>query len=224
MRLKEVQNIFDRYRQAVDQGRCPDLVLWHAAHKFEVNWSFETSFFASMYEASISEALISSLFPDTQKPIKAVIMRMSEKKPVALRQMFLDLLYDRVDLKSRIEHFGLECDAHLKELTHEVGNPYNHHFHDRYEVLSIYLSLRFPDKYVFYNHEQLVHFLQKVQARNIPLKSDIEKYNLLHRTIQTLALKDDALMESILPTIESTGFKTPSLLLAFDIVRFARQL
>ena len=224
MLLKEVQTIFRQYQEHVDKGEGPDLALWQAGLRFESKWSFETSEFADMFDASISDELISSLFPTTQKPIKAVIKRMAEKRPVALRQMFLDLLYDRVDLRSRCEHFSMECDAHLKHLTHEVGNPFNHHFHDRYEVLSMYLSLRFPDKYIFYDHGQLVNFLRRVEARNIPHNDDIEKYNLLHRTIHTLAIKDNKLMDSVESAVEATGFSKPNLFLAFDIIRFGSSL
>ena len=101
----------------------------------------------------------------------------------------MNLFYDRVEVKSRFEHFILECQGLLNVASQQIDFHYNQHHHD-VETLTAYLTLMYPDKYVFYDFPHFKNFLEKVKAREEARQDDLERYFKTHRIIHTIISKN----------------------------------
>ena len=142
--------------------------------QFAREWSFESENFLRMFDLAIDKDIYNIFYPGRQLPFKAVMLEMIKRNPIAIKQMFLDLFYDRVDILSRVEHFIMECDENFKNLSQEIRAPFSHHLHNEFKTISIYLFLHNHEKYGFLDHTEIVKYLKFVEARNIPDIFDFE--------------------------------------------------
>ena len=224
MKLKLIEDIISDFYESSKSNNNLYTPPYKGLSQFQSNWDIRSDDFGKMYNESLSEELINWLFTNRSLPIKSVILEFCKNNSIATRQMFIDLFYEPVEINSRIDHFGQEADHNFSLILNKIGVSFSSHHHRAYEVLSIYLTLKFPNKYSFFNYDHLVDFLTRTEARNIPNRKDIVKYNQIQRTINTLMQKHDTLKELIMA---NSGFGERSfeyLFPAYSLTRFCSSL
>ncbi|MDX1686192.1 MAG: hypothetical protein R3275_13225 [Saprospiraceae bacterium] len=222
MKLARINKILEGYLSAIETGQFPTVRLSLAIDRFKEHWSFEKGDFRSVFERAVDNEIFKVFNPDRTITPKDVMIKMIEKNPVAIRQMFLDLLYERVDLESRVEHFMLECDANFKPLTQEVGNPFRNHFHDHIDQISVYLTLRYPKKYGLMNYESLSSFLRFVQARVLPERNEYARLFNLMSVLGKIIMRDDKLCD-LLEQKHSILLEYPEIMATDVLIYFANE-
>lgn len=220
MKLQTIHDLLSVYKSYLQSPEWKGRYKWQAVELFQSNWDMSKADFRSMFDSAISDDFCIQFWLNRPRRTKDVILRFGEIQPEQTKQMFHDLLYDRVSIESRVEHFQMDCSKMLTQVLHHVGNTFSRHFHEDYDAISIYLTLKYPNKYIFFNHEALVHFLKKVEARQLPDKMDIEKYNQLIRTIGIVISRDEEISEFLNKKLDSNCYQGESHLLAHDLIEF----
>ena len=155
MKLHLINKITDTYSAYMASDGWRGNYIWEAIIQFEENWDPGHSDFREMLNQAISDDFQTHHWPDRPRMIKDVLLKFAEIEPRATKQMFLDLFYERVALNSRITFFKQDCDNLFSPILHYVNNPFSRHFHEDYNAVSIYLTLKYPNKYSFFDRSRL---------------------------------------------------------------------
>ncbi len=116
---------------------------WEVVKCFQDNWNLDDSNFYEMLKRSFAKTynLLASMsnFP------KQMIEEFAREMPDKVKWMFADLFDESKDVVERILGFKEYSDKLLNEYSHDSKN----HFQNE-NAISIYLWLRYPDKYYIY--------------------------------------------------------------------------
>ena len=116
---------------------------WIAVQNFQDNWDVNAEDFAEMLEKSLSKTanLLTSMntFP------AGMISKFATISPEEVRAMFLNLFDETKDVYERIKDFKAQAAVMLNK----YGNGRANHYQNE-NAISIYLWMRFPDKYYLY--------------------------------------------------------------------------
>jgi hypothetical protein len=114
-----------------------------------------------------------------------------------LRQIFKDLLNERNEIDGRVDRFLFHCDQLLLE--YKRRNPLNidnNHYHgDGYQMISLYLALKYPEHYCLYEGDAFRQLLVRLGTRNIPEVDDFERFCKITRTLYKLMEKEEDLLD-----------------------------
>ena len=181
---------------------------WAAIKHFQDTWNVKARDFAKMLEDSLSKTanLLASM---NNFPARMIIL-FAQAAPEQVRAMFMDLFNEEKEIYERISAFKLRSNSLLKE----YGNGAAQHF-QRENAISVYLWLRFPDKYYIYKYGEVkkaaeelhfdYHFKKGAYADNIrnfyrfydelneELKKDHELRNLLDKQMSRDCYPDNEL-------------------------------
>ena len=123
----------------------PETFKWEAVKWFQDNWDVNAADFAGMLDRSL-EKTYSLLLSKNNFP-RGMIVGFAKSAPEEVRTMFISLFDESRDIVERIETFKTQSDVLLKK----YGDGAVQHY--QYEnPISIYLWLRYPDKYYIYKY------------------------------------------------------------------------
>ncbi len=151
---------------------------WEAIKTFQDNWKIDANDFAGMLERALSgtKNLLASnhYFPAKMASIFA------QERPDEVRRMFENLFDDRKDLVGRFEEFKNQSAARLEECASFMDENYGESATNSFQnetAISIYLWLRYPDKYYIYKFREIktvsdrlgsnYHFKQGAYSNNV---------------------------------------------------------
>lgn len=198
---------------------------WEAVRWFQEHWDIDAVDFTVMLEEALAKTAnlldVSKQFP------RKMIVRMSTWDAEKIRSMFKALFDEKVDVFERIEIFKEDVSSFFA--THNQGER-NHYQTEN--VITVYLWLRYPDKYYIYKYGEVRKVANKLQS-NYKIKKGKPKdnlpqflslYNELYELIKTdkelLALfnsqKDDA-------CYADSAYKTLTNDVGFYISRYYKQ-
>lgn len=120
-----------------------ELYKWEAVSVFQKNWDIEATNLSGMLKSSLS-ATMNLLVSQSSYPRKMIQM-MAEWAPKEIRSMFKALYDESQDVCERIENFKQSAVTVFKRYNHGENN----HYQDEHAI-SVYLWLRYPDKYYIY--------------------------------------------------------------------------
>lgn len=188
-RLKE---ILDRYKTDFDQQWNEEKYKWEALKCFQDNWKIDAADFLSMMKAAFAKK--GNLLDTNGNYPFAWIKEVSQIVPEEVRSMFASLYDEGEDVFGRIEAFKQTAAALRHRYTPDANNHYQ-----RENPITIYLWLRYPEKYYIYKFKET----RKISSfLGLQLKYPIFKgsypdnvkdcwsiYNLIHQAV----LKDTQL-------------------------------
>ena len=138
------------YKEAVKQGRLKnELYKWEAIKSFQDNWDINEPNFVDMWEKSTNDA--DNLLGSKNTYPRKMIAEFAEQEPETVRSMFLDLYDEAIDLEKRINNFKEKSD----ELIKKYGTEKKKQHFQSLNSISVYLWLRYPDKYYIYKFGEL---------------------------------------------------------------------
>ena len=120
-----------------------ELYKWEAVSVFQKNWDIDAANLSGMLKSSLS-ATMNLLVSQSSYPRKMIQM-MAEWAPKEIRSMFKALYDESQDVCERIENFKQSAVTVFKRYNHGENN----HYQDEHAI-SVYLWLRYPDKYYIY--------------------------------------------------------------------------
>ncbi|MCC8196536.1 MAG: EVE domain-containing protein [Ruminococcus sp.] len=124
---------------------------WVAVRTFQDNWDIEAEDFADMLARSLSKT--GKLLNGQGHYPRGMIESFAKSAPEEVRTMFRNL-YDEdggIDVVKRIEDFKSGSDELLRKYGNGSRKENVSHYQDE-NVISIYLWLRYPDKYYIYKY------------------------------------------------------------------------
>lgn len=129
---------------------------WEAVKYFQDNWDIKASDFSEMLNRSLSKTGKLLTFP--KKYPVGMIVEFANRAPEDVRAMFIDLYDESKDVYERINNFKVRSSDLLDKYW---DNADNHHFQDE-NAISVYLWLRYPDKYYIYKYGEVKRASEKL--------------------------------------------------------------
>lgn len=176
MELAKLAEVVRNYKNKFDIRWPDEKYKWQNIKQFQENWNIEAENFVEMLEKAIPDSnLLKSkyFFP------RGMLIAFANNDPEKVRSMFRNLYNEQLDLKERIADFIKKSEEiRVKYGADEWGNHYQNE-----NVVSIYLWLKFPDKYFIYRSEtfkgfaELVNFKPKNEMENSKPIKCFEFYN-----------------------------------------------
>lgn len=198
------------------------LHYWETQAHWQQNWDDETTDFSKMLDQCLQNSTTRRLWKREAYEPKRMLLAFAEMDNHFVFSMFQDLFNEDKDAHSRADRFVFYCDEMLQQYRRQhPGRIDNSHYHDDgYEMISLYFSFHYPERYAPYHAERLRALLQHLGAPNIPLAGDFPRHIKVMRTLQNFINKDEELLARHRQRLRAEHYQGESLLLAFDFACF----
>lgn len=139
---------FDNYFYVVENGKVKndEKYKWQAVKWFQDNWDINAADFPVMLEKSLSKS--DNLLGSQNSFPRRMIISMAKADTEAVRRMFVSLYDETVPVENRVADF-IAKSTEIKE-KYDPGT-WNMHYQSTNSI-SVYLWLRYPDKYYIYKY------------------------------------------------------------------------
>ena len=161
-KLRKIEEAYVGYLPDYWAGEC---YKWKAIKQFQKYWDIEASDFAGMLEQSLVKTY--NLLASGYYYAKAMLLLFASEDPNGLREAFRVLYDETRDLSERVEYFIAYAD-NRKQNYNEAG--WKNHYQDTHAV-SVYLWLRYPDKYYIYKYGEIRPIAIELESSFIPKRT-----------------------------------------------------
>ena len=197
MKLKKV---LVRYKQDFVSRWKNEKFKWEAIKCFQENWDVNAPDFSEMLNRSLDKTL--NLLDTSWKYSKDAIIGYAKAAPEEVRSMFIALFDESKDILERMYTFKQQL-ASLDKKNY------------RYDTISIYLWLRYPDKYYIYNSTGIRYIANKL-ASDYPFKKysrhyKIRKFPEFYDEINVSLKEDTELVNLFRSQLTDTCYPDPEL-------------
>ena len=142
------QDLLKVYKNELKGNRWNDEKFkWQAIKGFQDKWDIEANNFYTMLKSSLDKTF--NLLASSHYFPRKMIEEFAQKEPEAVRQMFIDLFDESIDLYNRMDLFKNKS----QKLLEKYWDKNKQHFQTE-NTLTTYLWLRYPDKYYIYKFEE----------------------------------------------------------------------
>ena len=142
------QDLLKVYKNELKGNRWNDEKFkWQAVKGFQDKWDIEANNFYTMLKSSLDKTF--NLLASSHYFPRKMIEEFAQKEPEAVRQMFIDLFDESIDLYNRMDLFKNKS----QKLLEKYWDKNKQHFQTE-NTLTTYLWLRYPDKYYIYKFEE----------------------------------------------------------------------
>lgn len=169
MQLQKLQEAIAAYKNHLQsEPYYKSQYKWEILKNFQNHWDLDAPDLAEMYNKSLESGYTRRWWTGENFFPKEMMLRFLKESPDFSRRMFADLFNEEKDIEGRVSRFQFAMDVLLGE--HKKANPLtidNNHFHSDNHMISLYLGLRYPEKYTVIFYEDFNAFLKKIGTRNI---------------------------------------------------------
>lgn len=191
MNIQKLRDIIKQYKRHFKYIHQEEIYKWRAVKCFQDNWNIAADNFPEMLEASF--ALTKNLLDSGLYYPKRMLLKNAETNPEFVRQLFMILYDEEQDLITRITSFKNSIREHSRRTFPTLKNDYQD-----LRAISVYLCLRYPDRYYFFKYELLKKIVLLVDYPYQPSRGDFEnilQYLTLCNILKEEILKDNELLE-----------------------------
>ena len=135
--------IIEDYKKHFREHWKGEKYKWEAVKHFQDNWDIEASDFAKMLDNSLAKT--DNLLASANNFPRGMIVWFAQAAPEEVRGMFADLFDESREVFQRIDEFKTRSAALLEKYRSGAAQHYQNE-----NSISIYLWLRYPDKYYIY--------------------------------------------------------------------------
>lgn len=216
MVLEIINSLKDKYKKLIVSTDYDEIYKWESLKIFQERWNIDEPDFYKMYDESLQNSDSPNLWASRFFYPKENMLKFIEFDSERVRFMFKGLFNEEQNIEERIRAFVSECDVILMELQ-KIDNKFQHHFHDGFRIISVYLCFRYPMTYTIYKYTEFKDFMETVRAKSIPGTNEIERFFKVIRTVYNILAKDKELLQ-IHKRLRSNPmyYQDESLLLAQD--------
>jgi hypothetical protein len=155
------------YAEQFDVIGPQELYKWQAVQHFQEHWNLEADDFPAMLAQSLEKT--ANLLNTANYFPRGMITGLSENEPETVRTAFRWLFNEEGALEDRITDFR----QYAKELTAVYKGTEKADYQDP-RAVSIYLTLRYPDRYGFYMQSVFQEATEKLAHPYRPKRGDID--------------------------------------------------
>ena len=167
-----------------------ELYKWEAVSVFQKNWDIDAANLSGMLKSSLS-ATKNLLVSQSSYP-RGMIQIMAEWAPEEIRSMFKALYDENQDVCERIENFKQSAVTVFQSYNHGENN----HYQDEHAI-SVYLWLRYPDKYYIYQFGIIKNVAERLNTGLVfkkgAYKQNMAQFYLLYNKLNDLIKSDTEL-------------------------------
>lgn len=198
MNYEEIASAIEGYKEYLPEHFKDEKYKWEAVKHFQDNWDIEAEDFAKMLSEALSKTF--NLLNSANHFPGKMIINFAQEEPETTRAMFRQLFDESIGLEERIKEFKKQSDECLIKWQKKNGKKDKSHFQDENSI-SVYLWLRFPDKYYIYKYSEIKkvsetflsdHKIKKGYAE----KNVIETY-AMYDEIRSVLMDDDTLIQML---------------------------
>ena len=216
------QDLLKVYKNELKGNRWNDEKFkWQAIKGFQDKWDIEANDFYTMLKSSLDKTF--NLLASSHYFPRKMIEEFAQKEPEAVRQMFIDLFDESIDLYNRMDLFKNKS----QKLLEKYWDKNKQHFQTE-NTLTTYLWLRYPDKYYIYKYEEAKSLSSELSC-NYNFKAEDYKNNIknlmgLYDEICLELSKDVELKQIMQSKLEDDCYVDPKCkTLAIDFGYFVNQ-
>lgn len=215
-----MDELLANYKQALADGRFEtENYKWKAIKCFKDNWDINAADFPEMLERSLgmTQNLLSSYNYYPQR----MIIVFAKKFPEEVRSMFANLFDESQDIVERIEKFKDDSSYILKNFGENAKNHYQTE-----NAISIYLWLRYPDKYYIYKIGEIRKVAEALetnyQFKNGDYENNLRNFLDFYNEVNSKLKNDEELVNIFNSLMTSECYPDPNLkTLTVDFCFFA---
>lgn len=146
------------YKREFTQKLWPnEKYKWEAIKFFQANWDVNAADFAAMLTLSLSKTF--NLLASANNFPAGMIQGFAKKAPEEVRAMFISLFDESNDVVTRILSFKEQSTTMLQKYWNSAKQHYQYE-----NAVSIYLWLRYPDKYYIYKFGEVKAVAQTLNS------------------------------------------------------------
>jgi len=183
-----------------------------AFSEFYKEWNINDVNFGNMLKKSLSKT--GTLLTSRQSLAYATITGLAEREPETIRNLFLELYDEDLPLKERI--FNFRESIRLLNDKYKTKDEHSD-FHQNGRAISVYLALRYPDKYFLYKFNECNNFLKRIEAspgisgKRISLEDKLFLYSVYMKQILKILVENKGLIDRYKKLLNNEGLKDESL-------------
>lgn len=189
MNIRKVSEIIKDYKKHFKRINFLEIYKWRAVKCFHENWNIDAPNFYSMLDKSLHNA--KNLLDSQQYYPKRMLLNIAEKRPKALRKLFIDLYNEDLDLIERIKNFKNGANS-LTEKFYPDENSYQD-----LRAIAVYLCFKYPDRYFLYKTKMFKQFAELIDYPYQPIKGraeNVTQYLNLCNLLKAEIIKDNELL------------------------------
>ncbi|MFK7808861.1 MAG: hypothetical protein AB8F74_13740 [Saprospiraceae bacterium] len=220
MNLQKLNHFIALYKTHIQKKKPNDFgPHWESMLHFQKSWDVDAPDLAAMYDSSLQNTQTKRIWKREAWEPKEMMIRFAQMQPEFLRKMFKDLFDETKDLNGRISRFKFGLDTLLLE--YKERNPRridNNHYHDDSEMVHMYLSFRFPEKYCLFHYPEFRKLTELLMLQNPPSPFETDRFFKITKIWRTFLAKDPEVLKihnKVFTDIDVSGF------LVFDFYREA---
>lgn len=227
MQLKKLQQQFELFKGYLKKPKSYDrLYVWEAQRNFQEHWNIQAVDLEEMYDRSLTCSQTKRLWKRQAYEPKKMMRAFIQMQADFVQHMFKDLFNEEKEVDARMDRFIFYCDQMLQQFKNLYPSSIeNNHYHeDNYQMVSLYLSFRYPLKYTLYRATSFKRTLELVGSMDIPKVNDLSRFFKVTNTIYKLMNRDEQLMQLHRDRLLSNKhYMEDSLLLVYDFYEFCTQ-
>ena len=198
MQVKKLEYYIDQFKQFLKRdGDFREMYKWESLFHFQQNWDINAPDFCEMYNRSLQNDRTRRLWKRESWSPKSMMLKFCQMDQDFTSSMFKDLFDESKEITTRISRFKFGCDELLKDYknTHKTSIE-NNHYHNDFEMIMLYLTFQFPEKYTLYDYPAFSKTMSILGSLDIPGPYDIERFLKLSKVLNTFLQKDSELIET----------------------------
>lgn len=154
--VKKIEDLIPIYLEEVKKPDYNEIYKWNALVQFQSTFNIDAENFSVMFKDSLSGA--GNLLTSRMYYPLSMINQLAEKFPKETKAAFENLFDETKVLSQRIIEFKTFSKSKVREL--DPGRNLSDYQDDR--AISVYLMLRFPEKYFIFKSRNLSVFINKL--------------------------------------------------------------
>lgn len=205
----KLDSIITEYKKQFIQSQwLKEKFKWEAVKCFQDNWDISTDNFTEMLINSLAKT--GNLLSSKNNFPKDTIINLSKLYPNEVRKMFIELFDENKNIYKRISTFKENSEALFKK-TQKIGNSH----YQTENAITIYLWLRYPDKYYIYKFNEVVAVSNELESNYIfkrgEFANNIENFFNFYDEICSKLQSDTELKSMLNSVITDTCYSDPKL-------------
>lgn len=173
--------VLEEYKKDFEKNWREESYKWEAIQTFQNNWDENATDFPGMLNRALSKT--DNLLDSSRRFPRATILEFAQSNPGVVKNMFLELFNEDKGLTYRIKKFKAAASALAKRTNKKAHQDEN--------SITVYLWLRYPDKYYIYKYTETRNACLRVGSSveikyglgTINVKRALATYNLIRERV-----------------------------------------
>ena len=205
----KLDSIITEYKKQFIQSQwLKEKFKWEAVKCFQDNWDISTDNFTEMLINSLAKT--GNLLSSKNNFPKDTIINLAKFYPNEVRKMFIELFDESKNIYERISTFKENSEALFKK-PQKIGNSH----YQTENAITIYLWLKYPDKYYIYKFSEVVAVSNELESNYIfkrgEFANNIENFFDFYDEICSKLQSDTELKSMLNSVITDTCYSDPKL-------------